>query len=89
MPNLTFSFETQDHGTVSYEITPYSFLFPETNSVKNETFCHVGIVAQSLTDMNHWTLGQAFMENFYTTFDARDSDHIKIGLTYTVPPKPE
>ena len=31
--------------------------------------------------MDHWVLGGAFMENFYVTYDATNSEQLRIGLS--------
>jgi len=32
--------------------------------------------------MEHWVLGGQFMENFYVTYDATNSEQLRIGLSY-------
>jgi len=83
MPDLVFSFPTEHYllSTVFYKVPPKSFLFNDFDLVTEETFCHLGIVAQNYKEFDHFILGQVFMENFYVTYDATDPDQLKVGIS--------
>jgi len=86
MPDLIFSFPSDHHniissGLVFYKVPPKSFLFNDYDLFTEETFCHLGIVAQNYKEFDHFILGQVFMENFYVTYDATDPDQLKVGIS--------
>ena len=64
---------------------PKSFLYDDIDEKTNMTICHLGIVSQVRNDMDHWILGQSFMENFYVTYDATDPKQLQIGLSANGP----
>jgi len=86
MPDLMFSFpdENEITNTVTYKVPSKSFLFNDFDLVTDETFCHLGIVAQSYKEFDHFILGQVFMENFYVTYDATNPDQLRVGISQMV-----
>jgi len=87
MPDLKFSFKTNEEeksgDVTTYNITPNSFLYPDTDYRTNITTCHLGVIGQRWNDMDHWVLGSAFMENFYVTYDATSPEQLRVGLSYS------
>ena len=69
---------------VTYRVPPKSFLYSDVDYRTNLTTCHLGIIGQKYNDMEHWTLGGAFMENFYVTYDAADPQQLRVGLSSNV-----
>ena len=76
MPDMKFSFKTNEEGgeLVTYSIKPLSFLYSDVDYRTKIKTCHLGIIGQKWNDMEHWVLGGAFMENFYVTYDATNSE---------------
>ena len=84
MPDLTFTFVVNGRPPVAYRVPPKSFLYSDVDWRTNITTCHLGIIGQKYNDMEHWTLGGAFMENFYVTYDAADPQQLRVGLSSNV-----
>ena len=83
MPDLMFSFpnEYTETNTITYKVPAKSFLFKDTDLFTKETYCHLGIVAQSYKEFDHFILGQVFMENFYVTYDATNPEQLRVGIS--------
>mmetsp|Transcript_7365 Transcript_7365/g.10433 ORF Transcript_7365/g.10433 Transcript_7365/m.10433 type:complete len:135 (+) Transcript_7365:1177-1581(+) len=62
-------------------VPPESFLYSDKDYKTKLEVCHIGIIGAKFNDMQFWVLGQAFMENFYTVFDASDPNNLKVGLS--------
>ena len=84
MPDLRFTFAVNGRDPVTYRVPPKSFLYSDVDYRTNITTCHLGIIGQKYNDMEHWTLGGAFMENFYVTYDAADPQQLRVGLSSNV-----
>ena len=88
MPDLIFEAKASDGKSVMLRVPPESFLFSDVDYATNLTTCHLGVIGQKYNDMDFWIVGQAFMENFYTVFDASDPAQPKIALSVrTYPPE--
>lgn len=88
IPSLKFTFPTTVDGVtkqIKFEVSNRSLLFNDHDPRLNMPVCHLGIVKQTYNDVDHFILGQSFMENFYVTYDARDADKLMIGLSQDVP----
>lgn len=85
MPDLVFTFALENGEYQTYNMPPKSFLYDDIDEKTNMTICHLGIVSQVRNDMDHWILGQSFMENFYVTYDATDPAQLKIGISVNGP----
>jgi len=83
MKSIDFTFKNTDGESFKYQVPSASFLFSDTDMRTNLTTCHLGIVAQKHENMDYWTLGGVFMENFYVTYDAEDRENLLVGLSYT------
>lgn len=89
IPSLTFNIGTRQNNQ---EFTvPFSFLtFTQFNATSQESHCHLAVVGQKDEDNNVWVLGDSFMTNFYTVFDAEDDQpRVGISLLQFVAPPPE
>lgn len=64
-----------------YVMEPESFLIQITGDDEDSDTCHIGIFGQAYSDVDYWILGDLFMHDFYTIFDATDSSNPKVGLT--------
>jgi hypothetical protein len=86
MPDLQFTFPVKhaDAASVTYRIPAKSFLFDDRDVRTKLSTCHLGIVKQRFSELDHFVLGSAFMENFYTVFDASDADVNRIGLSSNI-----
>ena len=84
MPDLKFTFAVNGRNPVTYRVPPKSFLYSDVDYRTNLTTCHLGIIGQKYNDMDYWTLGGAFMENFYVTYDAADPQQLRVGLSSNV-----
>ena len=73
MPDLKFTFVRPDGEVQEFAVPPHSFLYDDVDSLNNLQVCHLGLIGQQYSNSEAWVLGQAFMENFYVTFDASDS----------------
>ena len=82
MPDLQFTFpvEHESMSTATFRIPAKSFLFDDKDVRTKLMTCHLGVVRQRFSELDHFVLGSAFMENFYTVFDASDPEVNKIGL---------
>merc|ERR1712079_238721 len=67
-------------STATFRIPAKSFLFDDKDVRTKLMTCHLGVVRQRFSELDHFVLGSAFMENFYTVFDASDPEVNKIGL---------
>lgn len=70
IPSMTFTVKNSAGDDTELKIPAKSFLYQDVDYKTKLSTCHVGIVAQKYSDKNIWMLGTAFMENFYTVFDA-------------------
>jgi len=86
MPSLQFTFPTehQELGFVTFKVPPESFLFNDKDYKTKLDTCHLGVVRQRFSALDHFILGSAFMENFYVVFDASDENFNRVGLSYNV-----
>ena len=86
MADLTFTFPTDhdDLKAVTFRIPPKSFLFSDKDMRTGLEMCHLGVVQQRFSDLDHFILGSAFMENFYVVFDARNPNEHKVALSYNI-----
>jgi len=51
------------------------------------TLCHLGIVGQKWAKtLDHWRLGESFMQNFHVVFNATDPEQLSVGISGE-PPK--
>ena len=86
IPDMYFTFEIESEDDTielaTYSIPSKSFLFSDVDLRNDKLFCHLGIVTQKFSDVDHFILGQVFMEHFYATFDATDDNFNLIGLSY-------
>ena len=87
MPSLKFTFpvsrsKIQDMDSVTFEIPAESFLFDDTDLRTKLKTCHVGVVRQRFSDLDHFVLGSAFMENFYVIFDGQNEEGNFVALNY-------
>jgi len=75
--------EKQDGAdSMTFEIPAKSFLFDDTDLRTKLKTCHLGVVRQRFSDLDHFVLGSAFMENFYVVFDGEDPKSNFIALNY-------
>ena len=86
MPDLTFTFPVKHDraSSATYRIPAKSFLFNDRDKRRHLDTCHVGVVRQQFSELDHFVLGSAFMENFYTVFDATDPNNNKVGLAANI-----
>ena len=68
--------------TVTFEVPAKSFLFNDTDLRTKLKTCHLGVVRQRFSDLDHFVLGSAFMENFYVVFDGENPKGNLIALNY-------
>lgn len=73
---LTFVFGNKDTNK-TFSIPSESFMIPDKDYRTNLTLCHLGIVGQKWsTSYDTWRLGETFMQNFYTAFDATNPNQL-------------
>jgi hypothetical protein len=73
---LTFVFGNKDTNK-TFTIPSESFMIPDLDYRTNLTLCHLGIVGQKwTTSFDTWRLGETFMQNFYTAFDATNPNQL-------------
>ena len=84
VPSL--SFRLGDGDTAKYfQIPSSAFLFEQLDGSTELPICYLGLVGQNFTTSDqkletYWILGDIFIQNFYTIFDA-DGAHPRVGLT--------
>ena len=68
-----------------YAIPAATYLFPEYDMLQHKVphLCHLGVIGQTLSDIDYWVLGDAFLQNYYVAFDA-SQDEPYIGITLEV-----
>lgn len=73
---LTFVFGDSQSNT-TFSIPSSSFMIPDVDYRTNLTLCHLGIVGQKWSESyDVWRLGETFMQNFYTAFDATNPNQL-------------
>jgi|Transcript_29969 hypothetical protein len=81
MPDLQFTFPTTTGESATYRVPAASFLFDDRDTRTKLDTCHLGVVRQRFSDLDHFVLGSSFMENFYVVFDGKDTNVNRIGLS--------
>ena len=76
---------------VEHELEELTFKVPARQYADDEyipsmdaSICHINVVPQKMVESDTFVFGETFMQNFYTTFDARDPMNLKVGLSYNL-----
>ena len=66
----------------TYEVPPSQYMIEEYDKRMDFTTCHLAVIGQVyMEQLDHWILGESFMQGFYIAFNADDNDSPKVGLS--------
>lgn len=82
---MTFTFKGTDGQSQTIKVPPTSYLMELKDPKTGLDQCHVGVIGQIYSKTDTWILGQAFMENFYVTYDGTAPTQLKVGLNWGTP----
>ena len=83
MPDLEFKFKVEHElEELTFKVPARQYAYDQFIPTMDTSICHIGVVSQNIADSDMFVFGETFMQNFYTTFDARDPMNLKVGLSY-------